>query len=226
MYKKTEDILGYKFKNKDLLKEALIHKSKKIKDDTKNTISYERLEFFGDRILGFVIAEKVYKENQNSSEGDFNLIFQQYVNEKYLSKIALELGLNNYILTQEGDDLRLNSSILADVIESLIAAIYLDSDISECKKFINNKILKNALYLTKSTKHPKSFLQEYSLKFYKSIPEYSLIKKIGPDHNPNFRVSVNINGDFGTSAEGKNIQLAEENAAKKLLSIIENNKNK
>ena len=133
---------------------------------------------------------------------------------------------DDFILTQDGDDLRFNTSILADVIESIIAAIYLDSNIIECKKFINDKILKNILHLTKSSKHPKSFLQEYSIKYFNSMPKYNLVKKIGPDHSPNFIVNVSIKDKFQTLAEGRNIQLAEENAAKKLISIIETNEHK
>ena len=86
--------------------------------------------------------------------------------------------------------------------------------------------IKNELQTTNLKKHPKSFLQEYSMKLFKSIPRYSLLKKIGPDHNPSFLVNVNINDEFETSAIGKNIQLAEENAAKKLISIIDINDNK
>ena len=104
--------------------------------------------------------------------------------------------------------------------------INLDSNIIECKKFINDKILKNILHLTKSSKHPKSFLQEYSIKYFNTMPKYNLVKKIGPDHSPNFIVNVSINDKFQTLAEGRNIQLAEENAAKKLISIIETNKHK
>ena len=226
LIKKIEEILDYNFNDKKLLIEALTHKSKNVKDKLKNRISYEKLEFFGDRILGFIVSEKIYLDNQSCSEGEFNLILQKYVNENYLSKIALDLKINNFILTQEGDQLELKASILADVVESLIAGIYLDSNITECKKFIYNKVLKNNLKTTNLKKHPKSYLQEYSMKLFKSPPRYSLIKKLGPDHSPNFLVNVNVNDEFQTSAEGKNIQLAEENAAKKLISIMDISINK
>ena len=224
--KHIEEILDYSFKDKKLLIEALTHKSKNVKDKSKKRISYEKLEFFGDRILGFVVSEKIFLENHTCTEGEFNLIFQKYVNEDYLSKIALDLKINNFILTQEGDDLEFKVSILADVIESIIAGIYLDSDINECKNFIFKKILKNNLNSINLKKHPKSYLQEYSMKLFKCIPKYNLIKKIGPDHNPNFLVNVILNDQFETSAEGKNIQSAEENAAKKLISIIKSCKKK
>ena len=123
LIKKIEEILDYNFNDKKLLIEALTHKSKNVKDKLKNRISYEKLEFFGDRILGFIVSEKIFLDNQSCSEGEFNLILQKYVNENYLSKIALDLKINNFILTQEGDELELKASILADVIESLIAAI-------------------------------------------------------------------------------------------------------
>ena len=79
---------------------------------------------------------------------NLTLILQKYVNENYLSKIALDLKINNFILTQEGDELKYKASILADVVESLIAGIYLDSNMTECKKFIYNKVLKNNLKIT------------------------------------------------------------------------------
>ena len=82
LIKKIEEILDYNFNDKKLLIEALTHKSKNVKDKLKNRFSYEKLEFFGDRILGFVVSEKIYLDNQSCSEGEFNLILQKYVNEK------------------------------------------------------------------------------------------------------------------------------------------------
>ena len=105
-------------------------------------------------------------------------------------------------------------------MESIIAAIYLDSNIDECKRFFFSKILKNQLLTNKSIKNPKSDLQEISLKYFKVIPNYKLINKTGPDHEPNFFVSVKINELFFEKSEGRNIQIAEQRAANKLLPKI------
>ena len=101
-----EKILKYKFKNQRLLDEAITHSSiKKIKN-----INYERLEFLGDRILGFIISNYIFNKFPNSSEGELNLIFQKYTNENFLSLVALELNLDNFVKVQRGDSLEKNTS--------------------------------------------------------------------------------------------------------------------
>ena len=224
-FNRLETILNYKFKNKNLLEEALTHSSKKIKNNLKIKFNYERLEFLGDRILGFIIAEKVFCEYPNLSEGTMNSIYQKYTNEKFLCKVAIKLNLDSFVRTQHGDDLESNKSILSDVIESLIAAIYLDSNLTSCKNFIFKKILENKSLTMQTNKHPKSYLQEITLKYFKFMPTYELIKKTGPDHNPNFLVKVKINDKLYSQSEGKNIQIAEQNAAKKLIPIVKKNIN-
>ena len=134
-FNELELILGYKFKNLCLIEEALTHSSIKIKNKESKKLNYERLEFFGDRILGFIIAEKIFSKFTNLSEGELNLVFQKYTNETFLYKIAKILRLDLFIKTQKGDELKSNKSILADVVESIIAAIYLDSNIENCKNF-------------------------------------------------------------------------------------------
>ena len=150
-------------------------------------------------------------------------IYQKYTNEKFLYKAAVNLNLDSFVRTQMGDDLEFNESILADIIESIIAAIYLDSNLIKCKNFIFNKILDNKSLNNEIYKHPKSDLQEISLKYFKIIPTYELIKKSGPDHNPIFLVRVKINDKLHSKSEGKNLQVAEQNAAEKLIPILMKN---
>ena len=219
---KLEAILSYKFKNIKLLEEALTHSSKRIKDNLKTKFNYERLEFLGDRILGFIISEKVFFDYPFFSEGKMNSIYRKYTNEKFLYKAAVNLNLNLFVRTQHGDDLESNQSILADIIESIIAAIYLDSNLIKCKNFILNKILENKSLTVEINKHPKSDLQEISLKYFKFIPTYELLKKTGLDHNPSFLVRVKINDKLHSKAEGKSLQIAEQNAAEKLILILKN----
>ena len=219
-FNELELILGYKFKNLCLIEEALTHSSIKIKNKESKKLNYERLEFFGDRILGFIIAEKIFSKFTNLSEGELNLVFQKYTNETFLYKIAKNLRLDLFIKTQKGDELKSNKSILADVVESIIAAIYLDSNIQNCKNFIDKKILLDGNITISKEKHPKSDLQEMSLKLFKTIPVYELEKKTGLDHKPTFSVKVKVNDDLCAMSKGKSMQIAEENAAKKLMPIL------
>ena len=100
---------------------------------------------------------------------------------------------------------------------------YLDSNLTSCKNFIFKKIFENKSLTMQTNKHPKSDLQEITLKYFKFMPTYELIKKTGPDHNPNFLVKVKINDKLYSQSEGKNIQIAEQNAAKKLIPNVKKN---
>ena len=215
-----EKIIDYKFKNDSLLFEALTHSSSTKVKSNENKKNYERLEFLGDRVLGLVLAEYFFKLFPDSNEGFLNDYFQKYANQEFLSKFAKKIKICDFIKTQKGDDLDNNKSILSDVIESLIGAIYLDSDINECRKFIVNNMIKNVSETDYPLKHSKSLLQEFCLNKFKQLPKYSLVEKSGPDHMPVFTVSVNINEKNTMLAKGSNLKYAEENAASKLLALL------
>jgi len=215
-----EKIIDYKFKNESLLFEALIHSSSTKVKSNENKKNYERLEFLGDRVLGLVLAEYFFKLFPDSNEGFLNDYFQKYANQDFLSKFAKKIKISNFIKTQKGDDLDNNKSILSDVVESLIGAIYLDSGIDECRKFIVNNMLKVVSETDYPLKHSKSLLQEFCLNKFKKLPEYSMVEKTGPDHMPVFTVSVNINDKNTMLANGSNLKNAEENAASKLLALL------
>ena len=217
---KFEKIINYKFKNESLLFEALTHSSSKAVKSNKKKKNYERLEFLGDRVLGLVLAEYFFKLFPESNEGFLNDYFQKYANQDFLSKFAKKIKISNFIKTQKGDDLDNNKSILSDVVESLIGAIYLDSGIDECRKFIVNNMLKVVSETDYPLKHSKSLLQEFCLNKFKKLPEYSMVEKTGPDHMPVFTVSVNINDKNTMLANGSNLKNAEENAASKLLALL------
>ena len=209
-----EKIINYNFNNINLLAEALVHKS--YKNNNKN---YERLEFLGDRVLGLVLAEYVFNTFPEANEGFLNNYYQKYVSQNYLSQYSKKISLSSFIKTQKGDNLENNKSILSDVVESIIGAIYLDSSLKNCKKFIINEIIGEDIISSKSIKHPKSILQEYSLDRYKSLPNYRVINKSGGDHNPIYTVSVNIKNFDSVSGNGSNLKSAEQDAALKLLGI-------
>ena len=110
---------------------------------------------------------------------------------------------------------------MSDLIESIVAAIYIDSNLDNVRLFINNKILKNVKIKNVIDKHPKTLLQEYSLKFFKKIPVYIVDRKSGPDHEPEFKVTVSINSQNYAIGVGSSTQKAQENAAKNLLKKLE-----
>ena len=215
-----EKIIDYKFNNESLLFEALTHSSATKVNSNENKKNYERLEFLGDRVLGLVLAEYFFKLFPDSNEGFLNDYFQKYANQDFLSKCAKKIKISDFIKTQKGDDLDNNKSILSDVIESLIGAIYLDSNIDECRKFIVNNMLKIVSETDYPLKHSKSLLQEFCLNKFKQLPKYSMVEKSGPDHMPVFTVSVNINEKNTMLAKGSNLKNAEENAASKLLALL------
>ena len=217
---KLEKIINYKFKNKDLLIEALTHSSSSTIKSNDYKKNYERLEFLGDRVLGLVLAEHFFKLFPDFNEGFLNDYFQKYANQDFLSQFAKKINIADFIKTQKGDNLDNNKSVLSDVIESIIGAMYLDSNIDECKKFIVNKMLELVFENDHPLKHSKSLLQEYCLNQFKQLPKYSMVDKSGPDHMPIFTLSVNINEKNTILAQGSNLRNAEENAASKLLALL------
>ena len=221
LYSEIEKILDYKFKDTELLNEALTHSSIKKNNNHKKVFNYERLEFLGDRILGFIISDLIFKKFPNFQEGDLSILFQKYTNTEFLSKIAIGLNLNKFVIVQKGDSLEKKESIMSDLIESIIAAIYIDSNLENARLFIKNKILNNLKIKNVIDKHPKTLLQEYSLKYFKTIPIYSVEEKRGLDHEPEFKVNVSINSENYANGVGLSTQKAQENAAKNLLKKLE-----
>jgi ribonuclease-3 len=211
-----EKKINYKFNNQSLLIEALTHSSSSI----SSSPNYERLEFLGDRVLGLILAEYFFKLFPEVNEGCLNDYYQKYANQDFLAECAQNLNISDFIQTQKGDNLYNNKSILSDVVESLIGAIYIDSNINECRDFIEKKILNMVSKSLPPLRHSKSLLQELCLKKYKDLPKYSMINKSGPDHNPVFTVSVSINEDNVKLGEGSSLRIAEEIAASKLLEFL------
>ena len=217
---KLEKKINYKFKNIALLEEALTHSSFKKNNLKIKKKNYERLEFLGDRVLGLVLSEYVYKAFSTAKEGVLDSYFQKFANQDNLFKYAEKINLSSFIKTQKGDNLENNKSILSDVVEAIIGAIYIDTGLSNCENFIINNIVDIDLINFKSLKHPKSILQEYCLDKYKTLPKYNILNKSGSEHQPIYEVSVYIENHDAVSATGVNLKKAEEAAAKKLLKIL------
>tara|TARA_B100000029_G_scaffold512545_1_gene609482 strand:+ start:895 stop:1563 length:669 start_codon:yes stop_codon:yes gene_type:complete len=214
--KKLEKILRIIFKNKNLLTKALTHKSF---DKEHNN---EKLEFLGDRVIGLTISKKLLELYPDENEGVIDKKFANLVNKKTCAKIAAQLNLGKFVKT--GDSLKnikmLNEKILSDSCEALIGAIYLDQGFKISEDFI----LKNWYNFIKSSSvtkiDSKTKLQEYSLKKYKKLPTYKSFKQTGPNHNPFFKIQVQIPNSKTYIGYGKSKKLAEQNAAYKLIKNI------
>ena len=211
--KELEKIIKYNFKKPSLLEKALTHKSLN-KDDNN-----EKLEFLGDRVIGLIISKKLLSLYPNEKEGIIDKKFASLVNKKTCAKIALRLNLQNYIKT--GNSYKnitiTDEKILSDACEALVGAIYLDQGINLVEKFI----LKTwDFYIVRSNItqiDPKTKLQEYSLKKYKKLPNYSITKKTGSSHNPIFKAFVNITDSKKYTGTGKSKKIAQQNAAVELI---------
>ena len=218
--RKIENFIKINFNNKSLLEKSLTHKS----FDEKN--NNEKLEFLGDRVIGLAISKKLLALYPEESEGVIDKRFSNLVNRKTCTKIANQLNLKKFI--QTGNSFKnIKSSdekILSDSCEALIGAIYLDQGFSVVEKFI----LQNwASFIKKSnvTKiDPKTRLQEYSLKKYKKLPKYKMFKQTGPNHNPLFKVQVQILNSKKYFGYGKSKKIAQRNAAYKLINSLNLNR--
>ena len=185
-----------------------------------NKKNYERLEFLGDRVLGLVLSEYLFKTFPEDKEGILDNYFQKFANQDNLYNYAKKINLSKFLKTQKGDNLENNKSILSDVVEAIIGAIYIDTWLNNSKKFIINNIIDKDLIYSKPQKHPKSILQEFCLLQYNTLPKYSILNKSGNEHQPVYEVSVCVKNHDVVSATGANLKKAEEAAAIKLLNIL------
>jgi ribonuclease-3 len=210
---KLEQIIGIKFKDKDLLKKSLIHKSHNNQDNN------EKLEFLGDRVLGLNLAKTLLKIYPNEKEGSIDKKFANLVNKKTCLIIAKKLDLGNFI--QTGNSYKklnkLEDRILSDGLEALLGAIYLDQGMNVVEKFILNNWRELLDKSSVTEIDSKTQLQEHSLKKYKTLPLYRIKKQTGPHHKPIFNVEVQIKDSKKFFAQGTSKKNAQQNAAKKLL---------
>ena len=208
---------GIRFKSLELLNLSFMHRS--ISNESSNKINNERLEFLGDAVLGAIAANLLYKNLSDRPEGDLARIKSVVVSEDVLSAVALQLRIDTLLILGRGEELsggRTKKAILADALEALIGAIYLDSGyksaFSFVSRFINieiDRVLENRHELDY-----KSLLQEFCQKNFKNYPSYNLIKRSGPEHSRIFWVEVTVNGEVFGPAAGKNKKSAEREAAK------------
>ncbi len=215
-YNSLEKKLKINFKNKDLMIKSLTHKSF---NKEKNN---EKVEFLGDRVLGLIISKKLLEIYPNEKEGILDKKFASLVNKKKCLEIARSINLEKYILIRKSKNkkIKIEDKVLADCIEALIGAIYLEKGLSIVEKVILN-LWQNHITASKITQiDSKTKLQEFSLKKFKKLPIYKVISNTGPRHKPMFKVAVKLDNTDFFSAEGKSKKDAEQNAANLCLKSI------
>ena len=210
---KIEKLLKIKFKNHSLIKRAFTHKSS---DQKTNN---EKLEFLGDRVLGLILAKKLFDLYPNESEGALDKRFSILVKKSTCSDVAWSIGLQDFIITgnQKKKITKHDEKILSDTCEALIGAIYIDRGFEFTKSFIIKSWKKYIDNSSITILDPKTKLQEYSLKNFKELPLYQIIDSKGPKHNPVYKISVSIIGAKKFIGLGNSKQQAEQDAAKNLL---------
>lgn len=216
-----ENNIGYSFKNKDLLKEALTHTSYAYENKVK---SNERLEYLGDSILEFVISEYLFLKYNNLSEGEMTKVRANVVCEDSLYEIAKRHNFSDFLLLGKSEKHSQNSkkAIMADSVEAVIAAIFLDSDVEHSKKFILDNLKDFVEIASKNVgmKDYKTVLQE-KLQVHGEVKiKYVVLKEEGPDHDKTFIVEVSCNDKVLATGKGKNKKHAEMEAAKNALQIL------
>jgi ribonuclease-3 len=211
-----EDILGYHFKKKTLLIQAM---SPPVLQHKKYGKAFERLEFLGDRILAIVIAEALYSYYSHDEEGKLAKRLGYLTSREFCHNIAEKINLAQFLPISK-DDLA-GTSILSNCIEALLAAMYIDDGIEAPRNFIH-KYWGNAIEdIAEMPKDHKTLVQEWSQKHGMDIPEYMQVERIGPDHAPSYIVGVALKNGLAAIGQGKNKKLAERDAAQKLWQIIQ-----
>lgn len=214
---------NYDFRNSSLLELALTHRSYSAENN-------ERLEFLGDAVLDLVLSDVLFQLYPSVDEGSLSLMRASIVNERSLSTLARQLGINEQIILGEGESLsggQQRDSILANTLEAIVGAIYLDSNFEKIadviKTIFNDSI--NSIDPSSSYKDDKSTLQELLQQQQKNLPEYRLIKTTGEKHEQQFFIDCVIKDEgITTSGDGKTIKIAEQEAAREALKRLADDK--
>ncbi|WP_279477915.1 ribonuclease III [Aureimonas sp. SK2] len=214
---RLEARLGLAFTDRARLQRALTHSSLK---RSATDASYERLEFLGDRVLGLVIAQKLFETHPKSDEGDLSLRLNTLVSAQTCAIVADEIGLAEFI--RHGADLKRaaagkNRSIRADVVEALIAAIYLEHGLEVARAFVLERWAPHLAGPQVARRDPKTELQEWAHKRAGTPPRYELLDRSGPDHEPVFTVRAAIEGIEPAEGRGPSKRVAEQQAAEAIL---------
>jgi ribonuclease-3 len=213
---KLQDIIGVKFQNRNLLVQALTHKSYAVSVGKKKW--NERLEFLGDSILSAIVSDYLYHRFPKSHEGTLSRVKSQLVSRQTLTRWGKQMNIGEYVALSPGEEStggRTRDSLIANTFEALLGAIYLEKGYAVAEQFVL-KYLDSGEVLTRDTDY-KSQLQEISQKKYRVLPVYTVAKEIGPEHEKIFDVTVKIKKRILGKGIGKNKKTAEQQAAKQAL---------
>jgi len=217
MIKDLETAIGYRFQNIQLLQNALTHSSYANERWHNSLLSNERLEFLGDSVLGMLVAEYLYSTFPQRPEGELTRMRADMVCERTLAAVANRIGLGEHLLLGHGEDRlggRNRDSILADAVESVIAACFLDGGMEAAKKFVQQFILVEVPVSKLHNADYKTALQELVQQKKNQTISYVLVGESGPDHDKKFDVEVKLNGTVVGTGYGSSKKRAEQMAAR------------
>ena len=210
-----EEALDYQFADKQLAVMALTHRSLRA-----DKYSYERLEFLGDKVLALILSEILYHKFADADQGELTKRYHPLAKESALATIAVSAGLPSFILYDGISDVHERASVQSDVTEAIIAALYLDGCMEEARKFVLAHWVFDDAIPDDRHENPKSALQEWAAARQLGLPAYSVLDKHGPDHALHFSVEVVLNGVHKAQGEGLSRKIAEQDAARNLLSTL------
>ena len=228
MIKELENAIGYRFHNISLLQNALAHSSYANERWHDSLKSNERLEFLGDSILGMVVADHLYRNFANRPEGELTRMRADMVCEKALAQVANQIGLGSHLLLGKGEEQgggRGRDSILADAVESVIAACYLDGGMEAAKAFISRFVLVNVPVSRLTNADYKTALQELVQQKRNQVLTYTMVGESGPDHDKRFEVELTLNGQVVGRGIGSSKKRAEQDAARNAMEALYPNHN-
>lgn len=215
--KKLQDYIGYHFKDVHWLERAMTHSS------TNEDYNYQRLEFLGDRVLGLVIADALFREFKSEREGGLAKRHTALIQGQTCAIVGLNHNLNNFIIMSDAEEEsggRINENIIADIVESMLGAIYIDGGYDVVQKIILKLWGDTITTLQEAPQDPKTELQEWVQARTIDLPVYEVIKKSGPDHAPIFTVELTIKGFESIHAKGSSRRQAEKTVAENMLKIV------
>ena len=217
MIKELEIAIGYRFRNISLLQNALTHSSYDNERWHNSLLSNERLEFLGDSVLGMLVADYLYKTFPNRPEGELTRMRADMVCEQTLAAVADKIGLGQHLMLGHGEEQgggRNRNSILADAMESVIAACFLDGGLEAARKVVQQFILVEVPVTKLHNADYKTQLQELVQQKKNQVLSYALVGQSGPDHDKKFDVEVMLNGSVVGSGSGSSKKRAEQDAAR------------
>ena len=220
-----EKKIGYVFKDKSILETALTHSSYANEHKGMSKVSNERMEFLGDSVLGMTVADHLYSDYPDMTEGGMTRLRAELVCENSLRRVSVEIGLGKHIKLGKGEEHsggRDRSSILADAVEALIAALYLDGGFGVSRAFIVKYILSEISTIERRRNSDyKTALQELVQQQSGQVLSYNVLGESGPDHNKRFETEVCLNGKPIGIGVGRTKKVAEQAAAKRALEELE-----